>query len=160
MNIYQQRTLEGASGVDLTIALYDGIIRFLREAMAAVDRGDVSGRRRAVKRAMDIVIHLQATLRMDVGGKPAAALSEFYTAIFALMLQGSQLEDKGKFESAIAFVWKVREAWKQVALDCRPDPSEHQDVRALEEKALLPVLGGSRGGSMEGDLPESCRWMA
>jgi hypothetical protein len=70
MNPYQTCAAEGASGVELTIALYDGIIRFMFRAIEAVENGDVRQRRLAVKRAFDIVIHLQATLRMDVGGKP------------------------------------------------------------------------------------------
>jgi flagellar protein FliS len=160
MNMYQQRALEGASGVELVIALYDGIIRFLRDAIASIDREDVAGRRRAVKRAMDIVIHLQAILRMDVGGKPAEALSEFYTSIFALMLQGSQLSSKDRFEHAIAYVWNVREAWKQVASETHPDEDLRQDMRAIEEKALLPVLQGTRRSAFEGDQLDSCRWMA
>ena len=99
MNPYQTRSTEGASGVELTIALYDGIIRFMFGAIDAVDKGDARQRRLAVKRAIDIVIHLQATLRMDVGGKPAEALSEFYAAMFALMLQGSQANSREKFHT-------------------------------------------------------------
>ena len=117
MNSYQARALEGASGVELTIALYDGIIRFMQNAIDAVERNDADARRAAVKRAMDIVIHLQATLDKEVGGKPAEALSEFYVAMFALMLQGSQANSRQKFEQVIADVRKVREAWKQVAAD-------------------------------------------
>jgi flagellar protein FliS len=113
MNSYGARALEGASGVELTIALYDGIIRFMHNAIEAVDRADAAQRRCAVKRAMDIVIHLQATLKMDIGGKPAKALGEFYTAIFALMLQGSQANSREKFEHVIACVKSVREAWVQ-----------------------------------------------
>jgi len=60
--------LDGASAVDLVVALYDGIIRFLSAAISAVERGDTEGRRVAVKRALDIIIHLQARLRMDIGG--------------------------------------------------------------------------------------------
>ncbi len=78
MGSYQEHALEGASAVDLVVALYDGIIRFLYAASAAVERGDEAARRAAVKRALDIIIHLQARLRMDVGGRPAQALSEFY----------------------------------------------------------------------------------
>lgn len=115
MNAYKDRALEGASGVELTIALYDGIIRFMNCAIDAVDCSDTHRRRVAVKRAMDIVLHLQSTLKMDVGGRPAEALAEFYTAIFALMLQGSQANSRNKFEGVIAHVWKVREAWRQVA---------------------------------------------
>ena len=115
MNPYQACALEGASGVELTIALYDGIMRFMRLAIEAVEHGDVSQRRAAVKRAMDIVLHLQGTLRMDIGGEPAAALAEFYAAMFALMLQGSQANSATKFEQVIANVRNVRDAWRQVA---------------------------------------------
>ena len=115
MNPYQTCALEGASGVELIVALYDGIIRFMRLAIEAAERGDVNQRRAAVKRAMDIVLHLQATLRKDIGGKPAEALAEFYTAMFALMLQGSQANSIAKFEQVIANVRNVREAWRQIA---------------------------------------------
>lgn len=114
MSSYQTCALEGASAVELTVALYDGIIRFMYCAISAVERRDPDQRRAAVKRAMDIVIHLQATLKMDIGGKPAAALSEFYTAMFALMLQGSQANSRAKFEQVIANVRNVRDAWRQV----------------------------------------------
>jgi flagellar protein FliS len=109
--------LEGASAVDLVVALYDGIVRFLSAAVFAVERGNTEDRRIAVKRALDIIIHLQARLRMDIGGKPAEALSEFYTAIFAQILQASQSASKAKFEHAIECVRNVREAWRQVARD-------------------------------------------
>jgi flagellar protein FliS len=113
MNSYQARALEGASPVELTIALYDGIVRFMNEAIDAVEQNDADRRRAAVKRAMDIVMHLQVTLDRKRGGKPAEALTEFYTAVFALMLQGSQANSRQKFEQVIANVRSVREAWKQ-----------------------------------------------
>lgn len=117
MSLYQEHALEGASAVDLVVALYDGIIRFLHVAAEAVDRRDPTARRAAVKRALDIVIHLQARLRMDVGGKPAQVLSEFYAAIFAQILQASQSASRPKFEHAIGCVRGVRDAWKQSAVD-------------------------------------------
>jgi len=115
MNLYQQRALEGASGIELTIALYDGMIRFLREASRAVLAGDVEGRRAAAKRTIEILIHLQSTLRMDVGGKPAECLSNFYAATLALVLQGSVEPSAEKFNQASANIWTVREAWRQAA---------------------------------------------
>lgn len=94
MGSYREHVLDGASAVDLVVALYDGMIRFLFAAIAAVERGDEEGRRAAVKRVLDILIHLQARLRMDVGGRPAEALSEFYSSIFAQVLQASQSASK------------------------------------------------------------------
>ena len=117
MSDYREHSLEGASPIDLVIALYDGIMRFLASAIEAVDRDDTEGRRAAVRRALDIIIHLQARLRMDIGGKPAQALSEFYAAIFAQILQASQTSSRQKFEHAIDCVRNVRDAWRQVAKD-------------------------------------------
>ena len=126
MNSYRERALDGASAVDLVVALYDGIIRFLYAALDGIERGDVDARRTAVKRALDIIIHLQARLRMDVGGKPAAALSEFYTSVFALILQASQSASRQKFEHAINCVRNVRDAWRQVAADPEVNPAPLQ----------------------------------
>jgi flagellar protein FliS len=117
MGSYRQHALDGASAVDLVVALYDGIVRFLYDAMRAVDRGDAEGRRAASKRALDIIIHLQARLRMDVGGAPAKALSEFYAAIFAQILQASKSASSARFSHAIDCVKNVREAWREVARD-------------------------------------------
>jgi flagellar protein FliS len=117
MASYQEHSLDGASPVDLVVALYSGILRFLYAAIAAIERGDVQGRRIAVKRALDIIIHLQARLRMDIGGRPALVLSEFYASMFGLILQASQSASPRRFEDVIRCVKTVRDAWRQVATD-------------------------------------------
>jgi flagellar protein FliS len=126
MGSYQEHALDSASAVDLVVALYDGILRFLYTASAAVEHGDAAARRTAVKRALDIIIHLQARLRMDVGGRPAQVLSEFYATIFAQILQASQSDSLQKFEHAIECVKNVRDAWRQVARDPAVNPAPLQ----------------------------------
>jgi flagellar protein FliS len=150
MGSYQDHVLDGASAVDLVVALYDGIIRFLYSALDAVDRGDQDSRRIAVKRALDIIIHLQARLRMDIGGRPAQALSEFYASIFAQILQASHTASRQKFGHAIECVRDVRDAWKQVAEDVnldgpRPSPGSanlSQLVPTMSESGSDPVVAG------------------
>lgn len=113
---YQQQSVAGKNGVELVVALYDGMIRFLNRAIVATENGDVHERRVAVKRVLDILMHLQSRLRMEVGG-PAKTLAEFYAAIFALCLEGSRLSSPDRFRKAIECILKVREAWQQVAQD-------------------------------------------
>jgi flagellar secretion chaperone FliS len=113
---YQQQAVAGMNGVGLIVALYDGMVRFLNSAIAATEAGDVRERRIAVKRVLDILMHLQSRLRVDVGG-PAKTLSEFYASIFALCLEGSRLASAEQFRHAIRCILNVREAWQQVALD-------------------------------------------
>ena len=122
MASYREHALEGASAVDLVVALYDGIIRFLYASIDAVERADAEERRAAVKRALDIIIHLQARLRMDVGGRPAEVLSEFYASIFAQILQASQSASVLKFTHAIDCVRNVRDAWREVAKETNAGP--------------------------------------
>jgi flagellar protein FliS len=155
MGSYQEHALESASAVDLVVALYDGIIRFLYAAGAAADRGDLVGRRTAVKRALDIIIHLQARLRMDVGGRPAQALSEFYASIFAQILQASQSASRQKFEHTIDCVRNVRDAWREVARDPAVNPAPAQTI-------ALPRRRNSEFGQDEygADAVAGSRWHA
>jgi len=128
MENYREHALEGASAVDLVVALYDGIIRFLYAAITAVERGDADARRAAVKRALDIIIHLQARLRMDIGGKPAQSLSEFYASVFAQILHASQSVSRAKFEHVIDCVRNVRDAWREVAKDSSVNPTSPRAI--------------------------------
>jgi flagellar protein FliS len=156
MGSYQQHALDGASAVDLVVALYDGILRFLYAASAAAERGDAEARRTAVKRALDIIIHLQARLRMDVGGRPAQVLSEFYASIFAQILQASQSASRQKFDHAIACVKNVRDAWRQVARDPKVNPAPPQ-VSGIASGHMPSGLDGSDYGS---ESSVGSRWNA
>ena len=146
MSIYQEQVLDIASAVDPVVALFDGILGFLHAASAAVECGDTDARRIAVKRALDIVIHLQARLRMDAGGRPAQALSEFYASIFAQILQASQSASQSKFEHAIECVKKVRYAWRQVAKDPSVNPAPMQ-VNGMKPGLRQTGFDGSDSGS-------------
>jgi flagellar secretion chaperone FliS len=155
MASYQEHALDGASPVDLVVALYDGVIRFLYAAIAAVDRGDIHGRRVAVKRALAILIHLQARLRMDIGGRPAQVLSEFYASMFALILQASVGASEARFEEVIGNVRSVRDAWRQVALE----QSSAQSQAAINSTAVpraTPTI--QPPPALESDQPT--RWTA
>ncbi len=123
---YQQQAVAGMNGVELIVALYDGMVRFLYRAIQAVEANDVSERRIAIKRTLDILMHLQSRLRMDTGGSSAKALAEFYAAIFALCIDGSRLASTARLKEAISCVRDVREAWHTISKD--PDV-----IRTLQE---------------------------
>lgn len=147
---YQDQMLAGKNPVELIVALYDGMLRFLSEAIAAVERGDVSVRRIAIKQVFDILMHLQSRLRMDIGGTSAQSLSEFYAAIFALCLEGSRLSSVARLEEAMACIRDVREAWGVAGRD--PEVME-----LLEREAQGPVV--SAAGAAEAQIA-GARWSA
>jgi flagellar protein FliS len=114
---YQQQAVAGMNPVELIVALYDGMVRFLYRAITAIESRDTPDRRIAIGRVLDILVHLQSRLRMDVGGNSAKTLSEFYTSIFALCLEGSRLESPDRLKEAIRCIRDVREAWSTAAHD-------------------------------------------
>lgn len=131
---YQQKALDGATGIELVIALYDGAVRFLYRAIQCVEEDDVRGRRVAVKKAIDVLMYLQARLRPELGPRPAAALSDFYAAMFTMTLEASHIASKDQFLEVIACIRSVREAWAIAAKDTDVGRILPRELRTHEEK--------------------------
>lgn len=130
---YQEQALAGATGVELVMALYDGAVRFLHRAIQCVEEQDVRGRRLAVKRALDILMYLQARLRPDVGGSTALALSDFYAEMFTMALEASHAESVEQFQEVILCIRNVRDAWAVVARDPEAGRVLPRELRMREE---------------------------
>jgi flagellar protein FliS len=122
---YQQHSLASANPIELVVALFDGAIRFLRQAIEAVEANDVHGRRKSVKCVLDIFLHLQSRLRYDVDGRVAGTFSEFYIEMFRHTLIASSANSSEAFEKVIERMTQLRDAWKVAARD-------PEALRALE----------------------------
>ena len=151
---YQERSLAGANGVELIIALYDAAIRFLYRAIQCVEEEDVRGRRIAIKKTIDILMYLQARLRPEMGASVAASLADFYATMFTMTLEASHLESTEQFQEVIAFICNVREAWVVVARDPEAGKVLPRELRTREEKFVLPA-------NVQGaDVAVASRWLA
>ena len=136
---YQQQSVAGMNGVELIVALYDGMVRFLYRAIQAIEANDVSERRVAINRTLDILIHLQSRLRMDIGGSSAKALAEFYASIFALCVDGSRLASTARLREAISCIRDVREAWHTISQDPEVIRLLQENQRALAVRVPSPA---------------------
>lgn len=145
-NNYREPTLAGATGVELIVALYDAMVRFLYRAMQAVEDGDVRERRVAVKKVVDIIIYLQSRLRPDVGGEAAAALSNFYSAMFTLTLEASHFASPEKFQEVIACVRNVRDAWVIASRDPVAGRVLPRELKTREERFLPGIAAAATKG--------------
>jgi flagellar secretion chaperone FliS len=157
---YQQQALTGATGVELVVALYDGAIRFLYRAVQCVDEDDVYGRRVAVKKAVDIIMYLQARLRYDVGGTTAESLADFYTEMFTLTLEASHAASKEQFEHVIALIRNVRDAWVVVARDPEAGKVLPRELRTREERFVANAGAGSAALPVTDGEAIPSRWSA
>jgi flagellar protein FliS len=136
---YQQKSLDGATGIELVVALYDGAVRFLYRAIQCIEEDDVRGRRLAVKKAVDVLMYLQARLRPELGSRPAAALSDFYAAMFTMTLEASHIASAEAFDEVIACVQNVRDAWAIAAHDPEAGRILPRELRTREETFRMPA---------------------
>lgn len=139
MRHYHQAAIESANGVQLIVALYDGLQRFLTQAAVACEVRDEAARREAARRALNIIIHLQANLRMDVGGASAERLTDFYAAVFADVLRASATASRQLFLDTAREVRNVREAWKIAAQDPAALSMLPPDLRVAQEQRANTV---------------------
>jgi flagellar protein FliS len=91
-----------------------------------------------VKKALDILMYLQARLRPDVGGKTAVALGDFYAAMFTMTLEASHQSSAEELQEVILCLRNVRDAWTIVARDPEASRVLPRDLRTKAE-AFIPA---------------------
>jgi flagellar protein FliS len=126
---YRQQTLAVMNRVEMVVALYDGMIRFLHSAIASIEAGDAESRRRSIGRVLEILVYLQARLRPEVGGESAAALSEFYSAMYAQCVRASRDASVALCEQSIRDIRNVRDAWQVAAEKESPATEQARDYQ-------------------------------
>ncbi len=158
---YRQQTLAVMNRMEMIVALYDGMIRFLHSAIASIETGNVEGRRQSIGRVLEILVYLQARLRPDVGGQSAATLSEFYAAIYAQCVRASRDASVSLCEQTIIDVRNVRDAWQVAAESESPTTEQARDqqmYRHLMQNPPSSTAGNSLAEPIFADV--SNRWTA
>ena len=99
----------------LVVMLYDGAIRFLNQAIAALAAGDIAAKGTNVARAMDIINELDCVLDMDAGGEIARNLRGLYD-FMRKHLQAAHLTNDGeKMKEVASLLSELNEGWKAIS---------------------------------------------
>ena len=156
---YLEQSLAMQSSMELVVALYDGMLRFLHQAVACVESGDANGRRRNIKYTLEILTYLQGRMSSDVGGEVASTLSEFYAAMYSQCLLASRDASVSLMEETIRNIRTVRDAWKQAASseDARNILPREQQTRAERMQHAQPASAALIAAE---SAPMAHRWSA
>jgi len=111
---YRRIEAESRSPMELVIMLYDGAIRFVGDARAAIARGDVRARTEATRRALDIVSELHMTLNVKEGGDIARELDRLYAYIKEKLLAVTR-GDAAAAEEIHKLLGTLREGFSEAA---------------------------------------------
>ncbi len=99
----------------LVVMLYDGAIRFLRQAVAALEQGDYIRKGRAISRAQDIIVELNAVLDMENGREIAANLRQLYLFMWKYLNQANLKKDPDMIRKVIGLLEELNRGWNAVA---------------------------------------------
>jgi flagellar secretion chaperone FliS len=118
---YRESAILTAPPEQLVIMLYDGIHRFLLQAVAAMrqDRPAEAGER--LGRATAIIDELQSTLDLSVG-LVAERLDGIYVFCRRHLAEGLCERDPEKLESVDGLLRELRDAWAQAAAASPAEP--------------------------------------
>ncbi len=97
------------------VMLYEGAIRFLKEAEAAIAAGDIERRHNNVKKAFDIVNALQCCLDFEKGGEVARSLDRFYSYVLQRMTRIDLTNDPSICAELIGMLDQMRASWAAIA---------------------------------------------
>lgn len=148
---YQTQQIMTASPATLVFLLFDKAISCLREAIRAIESGEVEARWKANGRAMEIIEHLQMTLDMEAGGEIASNLDGIYSVLLRELPKVDLKNDAGRAQWAIGLLEPLRDSWKEISMQ------GEQASRMAAEAAAAQGAGRSAQGAASAATPEPAR---
>ncbi len=110
---YRQTQVSTASQGELLIMLYDGALRFARQAREHLVNNELERANEKLIRAQDIVNELNFSLNMDAG-EIALNLGRLYDYIYDLLVQANIKKEPEKIDIALQMLDGLRDTWSQV----------------------------------------------
>lgn len=112
---YQTQQVMTASPARLVCMLYDRAILSLKEAVSAIEAGEIEVRWRSNKRATDIIAHMWTTLDTERGGEIATNLADLFKYMLSRLPEIDFNNDPAPALEVIRLLEPLRESWHKVA---------------------------------------------
>ncbi|MCL6611793.1 MAG: flagellar export chaperone FliS [Peptococcaceae bacterium] len=108
---YKQNAVQGAGRGELTLMLYDGLVKFIRLALLAVEKKDIKEAHGSLVRAQGIVAYLNETL--DHRYEISQNLSALYDYMNRRLVAANVRKDPRIIEEVLGLAVDMRDTWQQ-----------------------------------------------
>ena len=96
------------------VMLYDGMIRFLKQASEAMENGAIEERYLKLTRVTDVLTGLQGSLDFDSGGQTAQVLYDFYGSLDSRITELHRRPDIESCRKIIQDIKEMRDVWDSI----------------------------------------------
>jgi flagellar protein FliS len=134
-NQYQRNQVLNASPEQILVMLYDGAIRFSRQAMQALDVGDHKTQAEKISRTMAIVSEFSNTLDFEVGGQIATDLDALYSYMIRELTKANVKNDRQALETVEDLLAGLRETWVE-AIEVNRQATSQSSVTDAPEQGV------------------------
>lgn len=110
-----QAAAKMTTSLGAVVMLYDGMIKEVGKAKAAIEEGRIEDRFNATQKACQIVLGLQSHLDFENGGDVSLMLDRFYHTIFRDLQQINMKNSAELCGGVIGALAEVRASWAQLA---------------------------------------------
>lgn len=101
--------------------LYEGAIRFTKQARAAMEQKKIADKGKFISKATAILSELMATLDFKAGGELAVDLENLYVFMIDKLIEGNINNDTKCLDNVEELLMTLYSAWKDVIENPRDD---------------------------------------
>ena len=134
---YQNNQIATASREQILIMLYDGAIRFSKQAKLAIENNDQANKGKFIGKTVAIVTEFSNSLNHDVGGDIAANLDALYNFMLNELSRANINNDTGPIDTVCRMLCELRATWAE-AIEI--NNSENQANASSSEQATIRAL--------------------
>lgn len=113
-NPYLKTQVETASPVERVVMLYDKAILLLKDALEAINEGDIVRKANNIAKADKIIRVLNTSLDMEQGGEVAKSLRQFYDHVLDMLVLANGRNDGELLSTAVEMLETVKSAWEEI----------------------------------------------
>lgn len=118
---YQKTAVTTASREKILLMLYEGAIRFVKQARSAMDENKIAEKGKFISKATAILSELMATLDFKVGGELATDLESLYVFMIDKLIEGNIENNPQCLNQVEDLLNTLYVAWSDVIKNPRAD---------------------------------------
>ncbi len=138
---YSNNHIATASPEQILIMLYDGAIRFTRQAIAASEQNDQTAKLGRISKVFAIVVEFSNTLNHDIGGQIAADLDGLYQFMLRELGKARNETDEKSLRVVEDLLVDLRKTWGEAIIKNKKETNQQEETSQVKTSKTVAIAG-------------------
>lgn len=128
-NQYKENSVYTASPEELTLMLYNGLIKFIMRGIDSIDKNKIEDANTNIIKAQNIIYEFINTL--DANYDLTESLKSIYDYMVKRLIDANLTKDKEILEEVLGFAKALRDTWEQ-AMKLAKNPPKKPEISVIK----------------------------